>query len=67
MYDKIKEIIEGFTRDRSNLVPMLYKIQDAENSLSPEAIAEISRYLDISENDTYSVASFYKNLTLSRS
>jgi len=67
MSEKVKEIIEGFTRDRGNLVPMLHKVQDAENTISPEAISEISRYLDISENDTYSVASFYKNLTFSRS
>ena len=59
MPEKSREVIEGFTRDRSNLVPILQKVQEVEKYLTPEAIAEISRFLDISENDIYSVASFY--------
>ncbi|MCL0098125.1 NAD(P)H-dependent oxidoreductase subunit E, partial [Dehalococcoidia bacterium] len=34
--------------------------------LSPEAIADISSFLDISENDIYSVASFYAQFRFTR-
>jgi NADH-quinone oxidoreductase subunit E len=59
MGKKAREVMAQFTKDRSNLIPILLKVQAAEKYLSPEAIAEISRFLDISENDVYSVASFY--------
>ncbi|MBT9148731.1 MAG: NADP-reducing hydrogenase subunit HndA [Dehalococcoidia bacterium] len=48
-----------FMKDRANLIPILQKAQEAEGYLSPQAIAEISQFLDISENDIYSVATFY--------
>ena len=52
-------VISQFTRERSNLIPILQKVQAAERYISEEAITEISRFLGISENDVYSVASFY--------
>ena len=64
MSENIREVIEGFTKDRKNLVSILHKVEDAEKCLTPEAITEISRYLNISENDAYSVASFYTKLRL---
>jgi len=59
MNEKAREVMMRFTRDRSDLIPILLKVQEVEKYLSPEAIKEISRFLDISENDIYSVASFY--------
>jgi NADH-quinone oxidoreductase subunit E len=44
----------------------LQKVQEVEKYLSPEAIAEISRFLDLSENDVYSVASFYAQFRFTR-
>ncbi len=64
MDDKIAEILVQFTRERGNLLPILQKIQELEKGISPEAIKEVSRYLDLSENDTYSVVSFYPHLSL---
>ena len=66
MDKKAREIMVQFTRDRSNLVPILLKVQEIEKYLSPEAITEISRFLDISENDIYSVASFYTQFRFTR-
>ena len=65
MDKKAREVMMQFTRDRSNLVPILLKVQELEKYLSPEAIKEISRFLDISENDVYSVASFYSQFRFS--
>jgi len=66
MDKKAREVMMQFARDRSNLVPMLLKVQELERYLSPEAIREISHFLDISENDVYSVASFYSQFRFSR-
>jgi len=66
MDKKAREVMMQFTRDRSNLVPILLKVQELERYLSSEAIREISRFLDISENDVYSVASFYSQFRFSR-
>jgi NADH:ubiquinone oxidoreductase subunit E len=66
MDEKARQLMMQFTRDRSNLVPILLKVQELEKCLSPEAIREISRFLDISENDVYSVASFYSQFRFSR-
>jgi NADH:ubiquinone oxidoreductase subunit E len=59
MSEKAKEILSGFDKERGNLVPILWRVQQAESSLSPEAIAAVSRYLDLSQNYVYSVASSY--------
>jgi len=61
-----KEILERFTKDRANLVPILQNIQETEGYLSPEAIDEISRFLNMTGNDIYSVASFYAQFRFER-
>lgn len=66
MGDQAREVMEQFTKDRGNLIPILQKVQGAERFLSAEVIAEISRFLDISENDIYSVASFYAQFRFTR-
>ncbi len=59
MDKKTIEEIKQFPKDRSSLLNILLKVQEIEHYLSPESIAEISCFLDISENETYSVASSY--------
>ncbi len=66
MPDRYKEVMMQFTRDRGNLIPTLQKVQKVGGYLSVEAITEISRFLDISENDIYSVASFYAQFRFTR-
>lgn len=64
MNEKIKEILGQFVKEKSNLLPILQKIEAQEKGISPEAIREVSRYLDLSENYTYSVVTFYPHLHL---
>lgn len=64
MGDKIAEILAQFTRERGNLLPILQQIQESEKGISPRAIKEVSRYLNLSENDTYSIVSFYPHFHL---
>ncbi len=59
MTDQIAEILGHFSADRKNLIPVLQQVQEKERYISNEAVSEISCYLGISENDIYSVASFY--------
>jgi NADH-quinone oxidoreductase subunit E len=65
MNEQEKEILAQFSKKRSNLLPILQKFQETEKYISPELISEIGQYLDISENDIYSVAGFYPNFRLS--
>ena len=66
MTDQARKVMVQFTRDRSNLIPILQKVQEVEGYLSLEAVAEISHFLDISENDICSVASFYAQFRFTR-
>jgi NADH-quinone oxidoreductase subunit E len=59
MTDKIGSLLSNFPKDRKNLIPILQEVQEKEGYLSGESISEISRHLGISENDIFSVASFY--------
>ena len=59
MATKISGLLNKYTGDRKNLIPILQEVQEKEKFLSAESISEISRHLGISQNDIYSVASFY--------
>jgi NADH-quinone oxidoreductase subunit E len=59
MTEHISALLKKFSKDRKNLIPILQDVQEKERYLSADSISEISGYLGISENDIYSVASFY--------
>jgi len=65
--DKINSnVIADFGRERANLIPVLQKVQEAEGYISEDSIREISRHLGITENDVFSVASFYAQFRFTR-
>jgi len=66
MGSQAQGVITRFSRDRSNLIPVLQRVQGADRYISEDAVAEISRHLGISENDIYSVASFYAQFRFQR-
>lgn len=63
MNDQGKElkdtILPQFNRDRANVVPILQKVQSKWGYLSKESIYRISRFLGMTENDVFGVATFY--------
>ena len=59
MATRISNILNEYNSERRNLIPILQQFQEKEKFLSAVSIAEISGYLGISQNDIYSVASFY--------
>jgi len=54
-----KAIFRDFSGEEGDLIPILQKIQGKCGHISEEAIKQTSRYLRISENEIFGVASFY--------
>lgn len=54
-----KAIFAGFRGVRSELIPILVRLQERAGFLSPDAVRRTSRFLRISENQVFEVASFY--------
>ncbi len=44
---------------RDSLIPILQDVQESMQFLSAEAVEAVARFLDLSENDVYGVATFY--------
>ena len=57
--DDTAAIFGGFRGVRSELVPILVRIQERQGYISPEAVRRTSEFLRISENQVFEVASFY--------
>jgi len=52
-------ILSEFQGEEGDLIPLLQRIQEKSGYISKEAIKNISRFLKISENQIFGVASFY--------
>ena len=52
-------IFAGFRGEEGDLIPILQKTQEKFGFIPKEAVGRISRFLKISENQIYGVASFY--------
>lgn len=53
------EIVSGFPGDPEDLIPVLQKVQAARGYLAPDSLRGISRWLRVSENEIYGVATFF--------
>lgn len=51
--------MRGFEGTRSDLVPALQRAQSVLGYLSPDAVRRIARWLKLSENEVFGVATFY--------
>lgn len=63
-WDKIDNIIESYNRDRESLLMIMQDISDIYNYLPPETVPVLARKLGVRESLVYSVASFYKTISL---
>jgi NADH-quinone oxidoreductase subunit E len=61
---KTKQILSGFGRDKSNLIPVLQKVQENFGYLPREAMLEIAEHLRTAPIDVYGVATFYNQFRL---
>jgi NADH-quinone oxidoreductase subunit E len=48
-----------FKGERGDLIPVLQRVQDIHGYLRPDAVRSISRWLKVSENEIFGVATFY--------
>jgi NADH-quinone oxidoreductase subunit E len=55
----LSEIAREFHGERGDLIPALQRVQDIDGYLRPDTIRSISRWLKISENEIFGVATFY--------
>ncbi|HYA93343.1 MAG TPA: NAD(P)H-dependent oxidoreductase subunit E [Thermodesulfobacteriota bacterium] len=62
--EKTRAVLEGVGSKRENLIPILQKIQEELGYLPPHVMIEVARFLNISEIDVYSVATFYNQFRL---
>ncbi len=53
------DTFSGFKGEEGDLIPILQRVQEKLGYISEEAIQHISRFLKISENQIFGVASFY--------
>ncbi len=58
-------IMRGFAGVPSDLVPVLQRTQETLGYLSPDAVRHVARWLKLSENDVYGVATFYAQFRFS--
>jgi len=57
-------ILNGFSKKRANLIPILQKIQGKLGYLPRQAMLEVARFLDIPDIDVYGVVTFYNQFRL---
>ncbi|MFH1747027.1 MAG: NADH-quinone oxidoreductase subunit NuoE [Planctomycetota bacterium] len=57
--DAFKTMMREFAGEPADLVPVLQRTQAADGYLSANAVRKIARWLKISENEIYGVATFY--------
>jgi NADH-quinone oxidoreductase subunit E len=59
MLNGIVSILTAFEKGRGNLIPILQKIQEEYQYLSPLALQMVAKHLKMSSCDVYGVATFY--------
>ena len=63
-WQKIDEIIEKYRQNREALLMIMQDISELYNYIPPEVVPVLTDKLDIKESLIYSVATFYKTISL---
>ncbi len=63
--DVVKELKRDFAGEPADLVPVLQRLQEYDGYLSAVAMRQVSRWLKVSENEIYGVATFYAQFRFS--
>lgn len=59
---ELSELLAGFPRERTWLLPALQAVQHAERWLSPESLAAVAAHLRVPKSEVWGVASHYPEL-----
>lgn len=62
--EKMKNILEKYNKDKSNLIQILNEVQEKFGYIPEFAQAEIANYLEIERAEVYGVVTFYSRFTL---
>lgn len=62
----IHNLLEKHEQDRDSLIPILQAVQEKIGYISADSVNDVSRYLDVSINDVYGVATFYTQFRFTR-
>ena len=66
MKEQLTEILAPYKGRSGALIPVLQKVQQEFGYLSETAISEIARFLKLSSNEVYGVATFYSQFRFTR-
>jgi NADH-quinone oxidoreductase subunit E len=61
---KVDKILESFTGDKAELIPILQQVQEVFGYLPEEAMQRVARFVDEPEGTVYGVATFYAQFKL---
>lgn len=63
--DIFKKVMQDFTGEPADLIPVLQRVQKADGYVCADAVRRISRWLKVSENEIYGVTTFYAQFRFS--
>ncbi|HBN08061.1 MAG TPA: NAD(P)H-dependent oxidoreductase subunit E [Cyanobacteria bacterium UBA8530] len=63
-FERVCEILEGYSRDPAKLIPILQAVQEEYRYLPEEVLAYIATSVGISPAKVYGVATFFAHFTL---
>jgi NADH-quinone oxidoreductase subunit E len=59
MKKRLANILAPYKSEKGSTIPVLQRVQEELGYISEEAVSEIARFLKLSENEVFGVASFY--------
>jgi NADH-quinone oxidoreductase subunit E len=62
--DQVAEILKPYKGERSELIPILQRVQEKLGYLPKESMAQIARFLGMPESTVYGVTTFYPHFKL---
>ncbi len=66
MHERLLPVLAPYRGQRGALIPVLQKVQEEIGYLPEEAISEIAKFLGLTKNAVYGVASFYAQFRFER-
>ena len=64
-YKKMQEILKKYPKDdKNNMIQILNEVQEEFGYISEQAMLDISKHLDVTLSEIYSVVTFYSRFTL---
>lgn len=66
MKEQLAEVLAPYRGEKGATIPALQKVQEKLGYLPEEAISEIAKFLGLSKNEVYGVATFYAQFRFER-